>query len=84
MIDNDAGRNILMSELNTMISNLDESIKTPFIMHYTGYKYQEIAEKLELPLGTVKSRIFFARKELKQSIKKQYGDLYSVRERLTA
>lgn len=73
MIDNDAGRNILMDELNGMIESLDESIKTPFIMHFTGYKYQEIADKLELPLGTVKSRIFFARKALKELIKKLYG-----------
>ena len=84
VIDNDAGRNILLDELNVMIEGLDESIKTPFIMHYTGFKYQEIAEKLKLPLGTVKSRIFFARKELKQMIKRQYGDLTLVREKLTA
>lgn len=73
MIENDAGRNILMDELNGMIESLDDSIKTPFMMHYTGFKYQEIADKLELPLGTVKSRIFFARKALKQLIKNQYG-----------
>ena len=73
LIDNDAGRNILMDELNGMIESLDESIKTPFMMHFTGFKYQEIADKLELPLGTVKSRIFFARKALKDLIKKLYG-----------
>ncbi len=73
MIENDAGRNILMDELNGMIESLDDSIKTPFMMHYTGFKYQEIADKLALPLGTVKSRIFFARKALKQLIKNQYG-----------
>ncbi len=73
LIDNDAGRNILMDELNGMIESLDESIKTPFMMHFTGFKDQEIADKLELPLGTVKSRIFFARKALKDLIKKLYG-----------
>ena len=73
IIDNDAGRNILMKELYRMIDSIDENIRTPFMMHYTGYKYQEIADKLELPLGTVKSRIFFARKALKQLIKEQYG-----------
>jgi RNA polymerase sigma-70 factor (ECF subfamily) len=35
-------------------------------MHVAGYKYNEIAEKMNLPLGTVKSRIFFARKRLQQ------------------
>ncbi len=79
-IDNDASRNILMKELNSMIESLDESIKDPFMMHFTGYKYQEIADQLELPLGTVKSRIFFARKALKEKISVQYGDHYIVRE----
>jgi RNA polymerase sigma-70 factor (ECF subfamily) len=55
-----------------MIMNLDDSLKVPFEMHRLGYKYQEIADKLRLPLGTVKSRIFFARKELKQKIVARY------------
>jgi RNA polymerase sigma-70 factor (ECF subfamily) len=84
VIDNDADRNILMDELNGMIESLDESIREPFMMHYTGFKYQEIADDLDLPLGTVKSRIFFARKALKEMILKQYGDYYLVRERMTA
>lgn len=83
MIQNDAGRNILMDELNGMIESLDDSIKTPFMMHYTGFKYQEIADKLELPLGTVKSRIFFARKALKQLIKNQYGTEDGLKAKLT-
>ena len=82
MIDNDAGRNILMKELNGMIDALDDSIKNPFMMHYTGFKYQEIADQLELPLGTVKSRIFFARKALKQAIKQQYGTEDGIKAKL--
>ena len=78
-IDNNAGRNILLQELNSMIESLDDSIKKPFMMHYLGYKYQEIADDLNLPLGTVKSRIFFARKALKDQIKRQYGDHDLVR-----
>lgn len=83
-IDNDAGRNILMGELNDMIDSLDQSIRKPFMMHYLGFKYQEIADQLGLPLGTVKSRIFFARKELKLKIERHYGDYNTVREKLTA
>jgi len=56
-----------------MVGNLDDSIKIPFIMHYKGYKYQEIADELDLPLGTIKSRIFFARKELKDVINARYN-----------
>ena len=83
IVENDAGRNILMDELSKMIKGLDESIKNPFMMHYKGYKYQEIADQLQLPLGTVKSRIFFARKALKASIKKHYGSYELVRNKLS-
>ena len=62
----------MMDELNKMIENLDDSLRIPFEMHHMGYKYQEIADKLVLPLGTVKSRIFFARKELKGLIENRY------------
>jgi len=71
-INNSAESNIMMDELSTMVENLDESLRVPFEMHYLGHKYQEIAETLNLPLGTVKSRIFFARKELKEMIEKRY------------
>lgn len=71
-IDNDAESQILIDEITAMIETLDDSLKIPFEMHRIGYKYQEIADKLRLPLGTVKSRIFFARKELKDMIEARY------------
>ena len=74
-IANQGEANILMKELNKMVKSLDDGIKIPFIMHYEGFKYQEIADELDLPLGTVKSRIFFARKELKSNIKARYGEI---------
>ncbi|MDE7449065.1 MAG: RNA polymerase sigma factor, partial [Paramuribaculum sp.] len=46
------------------INEFPEKYRVPFQMHVAGYKYNEIAEKMNLPLGTVKSRIFFARQEL--------------------
>jgi len=73
-VSNGAESGILMQELQKMIASLDDSIRIPFMMHYYGYKYQEIADQLQLPLGTVKSRIFFARKELKALIHNRYGD----------
>ena len=84
IVSNGAGTNIQMDELNGMIKGLEDSIRVPFEMHYEGYKYQEIADQLELPLGTVKSRIFFARKELKSTIKHQYGDYNTIRNKLSA
>ncbi|MBK6365427.1 MAG: RNA polymerase sigma factor [Saprospiraceae bacterium] len=78
-IENDANKNLLMQELNAMIDSLEENIRVPFVMHYEGFKYQEIADIFDLPLGTVKSRIFFARKALKEMIKENYGDYSFVR-----
>lgn len=78
-VSNDAASNITMQELDNIIEDLDDSIKNPFIMHYIGYKYQEIADKLSLPLGTVKSRIFFARKALQNRIIGKYGDYHVAR-----
>ncbi len=78
-VTNDGGRNMLMTELTEMINSLEDNIRVPFMMHHEGYKYNEIAEHFDLPLGTVKSRIFFARKALKDMIRKSYGDYYLVR-----
>ncbi len=75
VIANDASSNIMMDELTQMVENLEETMRVPFLMHYQGYKYQEIADHLELPLGTVKSRIFFARKELKENVERFYQSL---------
>ncbi len=70
---NAAEGGIMLKELNGMVESLDDSIRIPFLMHFEGFKYQEIADELLLPLGTVKSRIFFARKELKGKILSSYG-----------
>jgi RNA polymerase sigma-70 factor (ECF subfamily) len=55
-------------ELTMTIERLDEEFKVPFKMHTEGFKYKEIAEKLDLPIGTVKSRIFFTRKKLQKML----------------
>ena len=72
-VRNDANANILFDELMYMVDNLESNLRVPFLMNYEGYKYQEIADELGLPLGTVKSRIFFARKELKNEVHKLYA-----------
>ncbi len=53
-------------EINRSISQLTEDYRIPFTMFLDGYKYKEIADELDLPLGTVKSRIFFTRKRLEK------------------
>jgi len=57
------------NEIEKSISALEDEYRIPFQMFLDGYKYKEIAEKLELPLGTVKSRIFFTRKKLTATLK---------------
>ncbi len=54
------------SEISKAIEEFSDEYRIPFSMHVAGYKYNEIAEKMSLPLGTVKSRIFFARKKLQE------------------
>ena len=51
-------------ELLTMVNKLPDDLRIPFWMAYQGYKYEEISQKLGSPLGTIKSRIFFARRKL--------------------
>lgn len=59
------GTRILISEtLRMAINSLKPEMKVTFMRYYEGYKYHEIAEEFDLPLGTVKSRIFLARKEM--------------------
>lgn len=55
-------------EINRTIQDLDDDYRIPFTMFLEGYKYKEIADELNLPLGTVKSRIFFTRKKLEKSL----------------
>ena len=56
-------------EISKAINEFSDDYKVPFSMYVAGYKYSEIAEHMKLPLGTVKSRIFFARKKLQQMLK---------------
>ncbi len=54
------------NEITDAINSFSDDYRIPFSMHVAGYKYNEIAEQMNLPLGTVKSRIFFARKKLQE------------------
>lgn len=54
-----------VKEIMGVLAGFSDEFRIPFNMHVAGYKYSEIADRLNLPLGTVKSRIFFARKRLR-------------------
>ncbi len=60
--------NYSVIELEKVIESLEDDFKVPFMMHVEGFKYKEIAEKLDLKIGTVKSRIFFTRKKLMEQL----------------
>jgi RNA polymerase sigma-70 factor (ECF subfamily) len=60
--------NYHVKEINKHINNIDEDQRIPFEMFIDGYKYKEIADEMELSLGTVKSRIFFTRKKLQNTL----------------
>lgn len=56
------------SDIWKNVNELREELLIPFKMHTSGYKYHEISEHLNLPIGTVKNRIFHARKELQKKL----------------
>ena len=55
-------------EIIDMLSTFNDELRVPFSMYLSGYKYSEIAESMNLPLGTVKSRIFLARRKLQKRL----------------
>lgn len=67
---NAAETNLSVKHIYEAIHQLPEIFKTPFQLYFEGYKYHEIALVLKEPLGTIKSRIHFARKLLKQQLER--------------
>jgi RNA polymerase sigma factor (sigma-70 family) len=67
-VSNGAESNLRVKEIKTAIDLLPDIFKMPFLLYLDGYKYQEISEYLHEPLGTIKSRIHFARKLLKEQV----------------
>ena len=59
---------ISRKEIQKTIDELEDDHRIPFEMHTQGFKYKEIAEALDISIGTVKSRIFFGRKKLMASL----------------
>jgi RNA polymerase sigma factor (sigma-70 family) len=71
VVANPAESNIKLKEVREAVFQLPEIFKKPFLLYFDGYKYNEIAELLEEPLGTIKSRIHFARKLLKAQLERR-------------
>ncbi len=58
-----------IGEISNSIDAFPDEYRIPFSMHIQGFKYEEIAQTMNLPIGTVKSRIFLARKKLQEQLK---------------
>ena len=56
-------------EINKVIDALSDNLRVPFTMHLKGFKYHEIANQLNIPIGTVKSRIYLAKQSLMKDLK---------------
>jgi RNA polymerase sigma-70 factor (ECF subfamily) len=71
VIVNNRGENSLqLKEIHKVIYQLPQIFKIPFLLYFEGYRYHEISESLNEPLGTIKSRIHFARKLLKEQLRR--------------
>lgn len=68
LIENSAYGEFAIDDIYQAIDKLDDIFSTPFLLYYRGFKYHEIAEKLNIPIGTVKNRIHIARKYLKEDL----------------
>ncbi len=68
IVANEAESNMRIKFIKSAIHDLPIIFKQPFMLYFEGYKYHEIADMLNEPLGTIKSRIHFARRLLKNQI----------------
>jgi len=68
IVNNGGESSLLLKEIHKAIYQLPQIFKTPFLLFFDGYRYHEISESLNEPLGTIKSRIHFARKLLKEQL----------------
>lgn len=76
-VTNQASSNMMQDELSGIVNSLSNEYKVPFLLFYQGYHYDEIADHMNLPIGTVKSRIFYARKQLRHIISVRYQTIPS-------
>lgn len=76
-VKNDAENKFMKKDLDLAISRLPISLKKPFTMNNCGFKYHEIAEILDIPIGTVKTRIFVARRQLRDDLS-PYARMYGL------
>lgn len=67
-LDNDAELKFIRKDLNSAIDSLPNDLKITFQLNAEGFKYNEISDELNIPLGTVKTRIFTAKRLLRSKL----------------
>jgi RNA polymerase sigma-70 factor (ECF subfamily) len=70
---NEGPQNLTTLELHDSINRLDGKLRDVILMYHMGFKYDEIAERMDIPLGTVKNRIHVARERLKKKLSRRYA-----------
>jgi len=64
---------IYYREIKKIVVGIGKTSGEALLMYAKGFKYEEIAQHFQIPIGTVKSRITFARKKLHEAIERQEG-----------
>jgi RNA polymerase sigma factor (sigma-70 family) len=65
---NEGESKMIFADIYKAVGQLSEKLRVPFMLSYRGYKYEEIAQHLNIPLGTVKIRIHNARLKLQEML----------------
>jgi RNA polymerase sigma factor (sigma-70 family) len=76
-VKNDADKKFMLNDIESAIVALPKNLRKPFTMNTKGFKYHEIAEILQIPIGTVKTRIFVAKRQLREQLS-GYGAMYGL------
>lgn len=78
-INNQGENSFMMRDMEAAIEKLPHDLRKTFSMNYKGFKYHEIADILGIPIGTVKTRIFVARRVLRSQLQ-SYGHMYGLKD----
>ena len=76
-IENDAELKFIRKDLDSAVDSLPQDLKIAFTLNAEGFKYHEISEELNIPIGTIKTRIFVARRILREKLK-DYGKEFGL------
>lgn len=80
LTDNQGEMSFVRKDLDKAVNSLPEDLRITFALNVDGFKYHEIAEALDIPIGTVKTRIFVAKRKLRKMLQ-SYSQMYGLKEK---